>query len=57
MLMVNRSKACYGNINVNSLGYLGMLFAATSEQLKEINEKSPLEILNSLAVPVGGIKS
>ena len=56
MLMVNRSKSHCGQIQVNSMGYLGMLFAGNSDQLKEINDKSPVEILNQLAVPVGAYR-
>jgi ATP adenylyltransferase/5',5'''-P-1,P-4-tetraphosphate phosphorylase II len=54
MMMVNRSRPYYGQsqIQINSLGYLGLLYAKDSSQLSEISEKSPLEILNSLAMPV-----
>jgi ATP adenylyltransferase/5',5'''-P-1,P-4-tetraphosphate phosphorylase II len=37
---------------VNALGYIGMLYAKNPEQLKEITEKNPLEILNALAMPI-----
>lgn len=58
-MMVNRSRPYYGHsqIQINSLGYLGLLFAKDSSQLTEISEKSPLEILNQLAMPVMTLSS
>ena len=55
MMMVNRSKAQLGSIQVNSLGYLGLLFAGNSDQLNDIRDKTPIEILTQLAVPVSSI--
>lgn len=50
MLVVNRAKPHYNGIQVNSLGYLGLMFARDADQVREINEKTPLEILSSLGV-------
>jgi ATP adenylyltransferase/5',5'''-P-1,P-4-tetraphosphate phosphorylase II len=38
---------------VNALGYIGMLYAKNPEQLQEIRDKNPIEILSSLAIQVG----
>jgi len=55
MLVVNRSKACYNNkIQVDALGFLGLLKVDQQDDIKEIKEKTPIELLNSLGVPVLG---
>jgi ATP adenylyltransferase/5',5'''-P-1,P-4-tetraphosphate phosphorylase II len=57
MLMVNRSKPSDGQVHINSLGFLGLLYGGNRDQLKEIRERKPLDILASVAVPVFGSKN
>ena len=57
MLVVNRSKPAAGHIHINSLGFLGLLYGANPEQIREIYDKKPLEILSQVAVPVFGRSS
>ena len=55
MLLISRNKASIGSgISLNSLGFLGFLFAEDEEQKKEIIEKRPLEIMRALSVPAFG---
>jgi ATP adenylyltransferase/5',5'''-P-1,P-4-tetraphosphate phosphorylase II len=52
MFIVLRKQPEIQGLNVNSLGYLGMLYAHNEEQAKVIAEKKPMEILNTLAIPI-----
>jgi len=52
MFIVLRKQPEIQGLNVNSLGYLGMLYAHNEEQAKVIAEKKPMEILNALAIPI-----
>jgi ATP adenylyltransferase/5',5'''-P-1,P-4-tetraphosphate phosphorylase II len=46
MLMVSRNKPEIGSgISLNSLGFLGFLYAGDEEQKKEIIETKPIEIM------------
>ena len=57
MLVVNRSQATAVDIPIDSLAFLGLLYAKTPEQAKDIYERKPLEILTSVATPVFGRNS
>ena len=57
MLVINRSQATAGDIPIDSLSFLGLIYAKTPEQAREIYERKPLEILTSVAVPVFGRNS
>ena len=52
MFMVNRSRPTDGQIMINSLGFLGLLYGKTQEVVDEISERKPLGILMQVAVPV-----
>ena len=52
MFMVNRSRPTDGQIMINSLGFLGLLYGKTQEVVDDINERKPLGILMQVAVPV-----
>ena len=53
--MVSRNKPEIGSgISLNSLGFLGFLYAGDEEQKKEIIETKPIEIMKALSVPAFG---
>ena len=52
--MVNRSRPASGRVMINALGFMGLLYGHTQEIVDEIEERKPLEILASVAVPVFG---
>lgn len=52
MFMVNRSRPTDGQIMINSLGFLGLLYGKTQDVVDDINERKPLGILMQVAVPV-----
>lgn len=45
MFMVNRSRPALGDIMINSLGFIGLLYGSNKQVIDEINQKKPLEIL------------
>ena len=52
MFIVLRQAAEYKGINVNSLGFLGLLFATDETQYKILTEKKPIEFLQALTKPM-----
>ena len=51
MMMVIRSRPDYdGKIHLNSLGYLGLLWAQNEEQKRLIQEKEVIKLLHHLSV-------
>jgi len=54
MLIVLRTRPSVHGIDVNSLGYMGMMYVRDEDQMKLLKERKPLEILTSLALPVFG---
>lgn len=51
MLLVPRSKECFRDISVNSLGFAGALLVKNREQLDVIKQYGPMTILREVGVP------
>ena len=52
MMMVLRSSPSHQGVPVNSLGYLGLLWAKNEDQKKIIEQTQPIEMLQALSVPM-----
>jgi len=52
MLIMVRRHPEYRGLHVNTLGFLGLLFADSEEKVKLIEETRPLEVLRALAMPM-----
>jgi ATP adenylyltransferase/5',5'''-P-1,P-4-tetraphosphate phosphorylase II len=53
-MVVNRSRLQVGQVKVDALGYLGLFTATTMQEVQQIREKTPMEILSLVGVPVQG---
>lgn len=49
MMIIERSKASYESIPVNSLGFAGTFLVKNQEQMKQLKELTPLRILHNVA--------
>ncbi len=52
MLLVPRSKDCYGGISINALGFCGTLFVYDLEDLDFIRKTTPFSILRDVGINV-----
>jgi sulfate adenylyltransferase (ADP) / ATP adenylyltransferase len=50
MLLVPRSRECFGNISVNALGYTGSFFLRDEEQLAALRRAGPMTVLRAVSV-------
>lgn len=51
MLVVPRSRACFGSISVNALGFAGSLFLRSQEELDRVRATGPMQVLRAVAMP------
>jgi ATP adenylyltransferase len=51
MLVVPRSRACFGSISVNGLGFAGTLFVRSAEDLEHVRAVGPMQVLRAVAMP------
>lgn len=51
MLVVPRSRACFGSISVNGLGFAGTLFVRSQEDLERVRAVGPMQVLRAVAMP------
>ncbi len=51
MLVVPRSRACFGLISVNGLGFAGTLFVRSQEDLERVRAVGPMQVLRAVALP------
>jgi ATP adenylyltransferase len=51
MLVVPRSRACFGSISVNGLGFAGTLFVRSEEDLERVRAVGPMQVLRAVAMP------
>jgi len=52
LMILLRRKPDHQGLHVNSLGYLGLLYADSQEKKRIIDEMRPLALLKEMAVPV-----
>ncbi len=52
MLLVPRSRECFGDISFNSLAFAGSLFVRDEKQLEQIKAFRPMNALKSVTIPV-----
>jgi len=50
MLVVPRSRACFGSIPVNGLGFAGTLFVRSQEDLERVRAVGPMQVLRAVAM-------
>jgi ATP adenylyltransferase len=53
MLVVPRSRGCFGTIPVNALGYAGSLFLRSQEDLERVRAAGPMRVLRDVAIADG----
>jgi ATP adenylyltransferase len=51
MLVIPRSRECYGTLSINALGYAGSLFVRDDEEFETLRRAGPVSVLRELAVP------
>jgi len=51
MMVVPRSNEKYGNISVNSIGFLGSMLVKTQQELEKLKESGPMTILQNVTFP------
>lgn len=51
MLLVPRSRECFGPISVNTLGFAGSLLVRNEKQVQMIKESGPMTVLRQVAFP------
>jgi ATP adenylyltransferase len=51
MMIVPRSRECFGTVSVNALAFVGSLFAKRREELDRVLEYGPLAVLSDVALP------
>lgn len=51
MLVVPRSRECFGSISVNGLGFAGSLFLRSQEELERVHAMGPMQVLRAVALP------
>lgn len=51
MLVVPRSRACFGSIAVNGLGFAGTLFVRSQEDLEHVRAVGPMQVLRAVTMP------
>ncbi|MCG8423247.1 MAG: phosphorylase [Proteobacteria bacterium] len=54
MLVVARSRECFGPISVNALGFSGSFFVRNESELQTLAQLGPLAVLQSVAIVSGG---
>jgi ATP adenylyltransferase len=52
MLLVPRSRECFGTMSINALGYAGSLFVKDDEQFETLRRAGPLAVLGEVAEPM-----
>ncbi|MER3495301.1 MAG: phosphorylase [Mastigocladus sp. ERB_26_2] len=52
MLLVPRSQECFAFIPVNSLGFAGTLFVRNEQQMQNLKQHGPMNVLKNVAVPI-----
>lgn len=52
MLIVPRKQERFGSIGINSLGFAGALLVRNQEELQQVKQHKPLDILTAVALPV-----
>ncbi len=50
MLLVARSRDCYGTLSINALGYAGSLFVRDDDEFEALRLAGPLSVLRDVAV-------
>jgi sulfate adenylyltransferase (ADP) / ATP adenylyltransferase len=48
MLLVPRSRECFGTISVNALGFAGSMFVRNDEQLQAVRQAGPMRLLTEV---------
>lgn len=51
MLVVPRSRECFGSVSVNALGFAGALFARDAASYEQLRQAGPLAVLRGVALP------
>ena len=51
MLLVPRSREHFGTVSVNALGFAGALLVRNADEMQQVKDCRPLEVLRSVAVP------
>jgi len=51
MMIVPRSRECFGTVSVNALGFIGSLFVKNPEECRRVVEHGPLQVLLELGLP------
>jgi sulfate adenylyltransferase (ADP) / ATP adenylyltransferase len=51
MLLIPRSRECFGDISLNSLAFAGSLFVRNKQQLEQIKSFRPMNVLRSVTFP------
>jgi ATP adenylyltransferase len=52
MLLVPRSKECFGPVSINGLGYAGSLFVKNKRQAEIIEKHGPLSVLTDVGIEI-----
>jgi len=50
MLLIPRSRECFGDISLNSLAFAGSLFVRNEQQLEQIRSFRPMNVLRSVTI-------
>lgn len=50
MLLVPRSRECFGTLSINALGYAGSLFVRGDDEFETLRRAGPLSVLRAVAV-------
>lgn len=52
MLLVPRSKECFGTVSINGLGYAGSLFVKNKQQADLVEKHGPLSVLTDVGIEI-----
>jgi ATP adenylyltransferase len=52
MLLIPRSRECFGDISLNSLAFAGSFFVRNEQQLEQLKTFSPMNVLKSVTLPL-----